>query len=59
MAVGIVSRGYGGKYQGVAKVDPSEPNASEMYGDEPTMLAKNLTVSPFIFAPRDVGPLGH
>lgn len=52
VAVGIVSRGYGGKYQGVAKVDPSEPNASEMYGDEPTMLAKKFNRVPIYLCPK-------
>lgn len=43
----ILSRGYGGSYSGVAKVDVDHKNAAKEFGDEPVLLAKrhpNVTV---------------
>lgn len=40
--LGVVSRGYKGAYEGVQLVDPSRTRAAHFFGDEPTMLAKEL-----------------
>lgn len=40
---GIVSRGYGGNYQGLHVVDPERDSAAEV-GDEPLLLARHAPV---------------
>lgn len=54
IAVGIVSRGYGGSVRGVEPVDLSIglKNAADKFGDEPTMLREKLQVPVFVGADR-------
>ncbi|MCB0361901.1 MAG: tetraacyldisaccharide 4'-kinase [Bdellovibrionales bacterium] len=41
LPVGIISRGYRGKFEGVQRVS-SDPLATPIWGDEPTMLARKF-----------------
>jgi len=47
---GIISRGYGGSYQGVRQVLPGDD--AKLVGDEPLLLARDLTCPVFICRDR-------
>ena len=44
--VGIVSRGYKGRFKGVCRVSATEPDAPDTYGDEPAMLSERFPEIP-------------
>ncbi|MEQ1877826.1 MAG: tetraacyldisaccharide 4'-kinase, partial [Bdellovibrionia bacterium] len=46
----ILSRGYGGHYRGICKVDPDVKDAAEIYGDEPVLLARRHFETPVYVA---------
>jgi tetraacyldisaccharide 4'-kinase len=48
----ILSRGYGGKYSGIAKVDLNLRTATNEFGDEPVLLARRHPKTPVYVARR-------
>lgn len=46
--IGVVSRGYGRKSAGVLRVEPEKPDAAELFGDEPTLIARLTSVPVFV-----------
>jgi tetraacyldisaccharide 4'-kinase len=51
-SVDVLSRGYGRKGEGVAKVDPLGSTAAERFGDEPVMIARYARVGVWVGAKR-------
>ena len=54
ISVGVVSRGYKGKFEGVQKVDPARKGGANYFGDEPFMLAQGFPDTPIFVCPDRV-----
>jgi len=51
-SVAVVGRNYRGSLRGTARVQPKEPRAAFVYGDEPTQLALNNPDVPVFVGPQ-------
>lgn len=54
LKIGVVSRGYKGKFKGVSRVSHTDPDAPVIYGDEPTMLSEKFPDVPIYVSPDRV-----